>query len=97
MYNRYAELLKQRLGQLLQQSVSYYDTVGENFYHGLMLGLCAMFDNQYLVDSNRESGEGRYDIVLFPKDAKLPGIIIELKSQKKCDAEGLKRLAEEVL
>ena len=82
---------------LLLQSASYYDTIGENFYHGLMLGLCAMFDNRYYVDSNRESGEGRYDIALFPKDENLPGIIIELKAQKNCDTDELKLLAKEAL
>lgn len=90
-------LLKKHLSRLLMQSVSYYDTVGENFYHGLMLGLCAMFDNRYFVSSNRESGEGRYDIALFPKDAKLPGIIIELKSQKNSSEDALKILTQEAL
>lgn len=91
------DLLKRHLNKLLMQSVSYFDTIGENFYHGLMLGLCAMFDNRYLVDSNRESGEGRYDIALFPKDKKLPGIIIELKAQKNCASDELKVLAKEAL
>ena len=59
--------LKEQLGKLLQQSVSYYDTAGENFYHGLVLGLCAMLDNRYYITSNRESGKGRYDIQLLPK------------------------------
>ncbi len=89
--------LKYHLNKLLLQSVSCFDTIGENFYHGLMLGLCAMFDNRYLVDSNRESGEGRYDIALFPQEEKLPGIIIELKAQKNCDADELKILAREAL
>ena len=97
IYLEDTERLKQQLNKLLLQSVSYFDTIGENFYHGLMLGLCAMFDNRYLVDSNRESGEGRYDIALFPKDEKLPGIIIELKAQKNCGADELKLLAKEAL
>lgn len=97
IYLEDTELLKCHLNKLLLQSVSYFDTIGENFYHGLMLGLCAMFDNRYLVDSNRESGEGRYDIALFPKDQKLPGIIIELKAQKNCGREELKDLAKEAL
>lgn len=97
IYLEDTERLKQQLNKLLLQSVSYFDTIGENFYHGLMLGLCAMFDNRYLVDSNRESGEGRYDIALFPKDEKLPGIIIELKAQKNCGSDELKLLAKEAL
>ena len=97
IYLEDTELLKRCLSKLLLQSVSYFDAIGENFYHGLMLGLCAVFDNRYLVDSNRESGEGRYDIALYPKDDKLPGIIIELKAQKNCDADELKLLAIEAL
>ena len=97
IYLEDTELLKGLLNKLLLQSVSYFDTIGENFYHGLMLGLCALFDNRYFVDSNREAGEGRYDIVLFPKDENLPGIIIELKAQKNCDTDELKVLAKEAL
>ena len=56
--------LQKQLHKLLLQSASYHDTAHEIFYHGLVLGLCAMFDNRYDVTSNRESGEGRYDIQL---------------------------------
>ena len=49
---------------------------------------------QYLVTSNRESGEGRYDICLQPKRSHLPGILIELKAGKDCSAEELKELAQ---
>ncbi len=97
IYLEDTNLLKKHLNKLLMQSVSDFDTIGENFYHGLMLGLCAMFDNRYYVYSNREAGEGRYDIALFPKDDKLPGIIMELKTQKNCDVEELKMLAQVAL
>jgi len=70
--------LQKQLHKLLLQSASYHDTAHEIFYHGLVLGLCAMFDNRYDVTSNRESGEGRYDIQLFPLRKNLPGILIEL-------------------
>ncbi len=81
---------------LLTQSVSCYDTAGENFYHGLMLGLCALLGGSYLT-SNRESGDGRYDIQLMPKNDILPGIIIELKAKKGCSADELKKLSETAL
>jgi len=97
VYLEDTDRLKSLLSKLLLQSASYYDTIGENFYHGLMLGLCAMFDNRYYVDSNRESGEGRYDIALYPKDSKLPGVIIELKAQRECSDEELKLLSQEAL
>lgn len=87
----------QRLIQtLLTQSVSCYDTAGENFYHGFMLGLCAMLGGSYTT-SNRESGNGRYDIQLMPENDGLPGILIELKAEKNCTADKLKKLSEKAL
>lgn len=88
--------LRDIISKFLIQSVSSFDTVGENFYHGLMLGICALFGNFY-VTSNRESGEGRYDIQLAPKAEYLPGIIIELKAEKNCTDKELKALAETAL
>lgn len=89
--------LQAGLEKLLLQSASYYDTVGELFYHGLMLGLTAIMDDRYLVTSNRESGEGRYDLALEPRDRAMPGILIELKAGKDCGEAELKALAEDAL
>lgn len=97
IFSNNAEALQKNLHKLLLQSASCYDTVGENFYHGLVLGLCAMFDNRYVVSSNRESGEGRYDIQLMPKDIHRPGVIIELKAEKNCSEHDLKELSEKAL
>lgn len=97
IYSGDGESLQEQLGKLLIQSASCYDTAGENFYHGLVLGLCAMLDNRYIITSNRESGEGRYDISLCPKDSKMPGIIIELKAEKDADENELKELAKAAL
>lgn len=94
--NNTAEL-KALLRKLLLQSASVYDTVGETFYHGLVLGLCAMLDNRYIITSNRESGEGRYDISLCPRDKKMPGILVELKAKKNCANQELKALADTAL
>ena len=74
--------LQNNLQKLLLNSVSVFDYAHENFYHGLILGICAIMNNLYQVDSNRESGHGRYDIQLRPRDTKMPGIIIELKVLK---------------
>lgn len=60
------EKLRDIISNFLIQSVSAFDAAGENFYHGFMLGVCALFGNSY-VTSNRESGDGRYDIALSPK------------------------------
>ena len=89
--------LKQQMKALLLESASSFDTVGESFYQGLMLGLCAVMDNRYIVRSNRESGEGRYDIQLMPKVKTDPGILIELKSAGKEERTELKKLAESAL
>ena len=88
--------LKTQIQTLLMESASSFDTAGENFYHGFMLGLCALLGG-FFVTSNRESGEGRYDIQLKPVKKGLPGIIIELKAEKNGTEESLKRLSETAL
>lgn len=97
IYSNNTNALRDLLRKLLLQSASCHDTVGENFYHGLLLGLCALLDNRYIITSNRESGEGRYDISLCPRDQKMPGILIELKAGSNCSAEGLRALANTAL
>lgn len=92
-----SEKLQKNIEKLLIHSVSCYDTAKETFYHGLILGLCAILDNRYYITSNRESGIGRYDIALCPKDLKLPGIIIELKAEKDCDEPELEKLSQNAL
>lgn len=91
-----AEKLQSLIQELLLQAVSCFDTAQEHFYHGFMLGICTLFNNAY-VTSNRESGNGRYDIQLMPKSSHLPGILIELKAEKHCDKEVLKKLSEAAL
>lgn len=90
------EKLKEKIQTLLLQSASSFDTAGENFYHGFMLGLCTLLSDTF-VSSNRESGDGRYDIQLKPVKPNLPGILIELKAAKSCTAEQLKKLSEKAL
>lgn len=97
IYHQNAEVLKSCLINFLKHSVSYFDTEKELFYHGLLLGLCAVLDNKYCLSSNKESCDGRYDIALFPRERKLPGIVIEIKVQKRCGAKRLKVLAEGAL
>lgn len=92
LYSADSQKLKAVMQSLLANSVSSFDTAGENFYHGFMLGLCALLSNAY-VTSNREAGDGRYDIQLMPKNVALPGILIELKAEKHANAEQLKKLA----
>ena len=62
----------------LLQSISYYDTL-ENFYHGYMLGLFSGFLKQnYIIKSNREAGNGRYDVLIEKEDRSF-GCIFEFK------------------
>lgn len=96
IYRNDAPALRENLRKLLLQSASCFDMIGENFYHGLLLGLCAAME-PYLVTSNRESGEGRYDICLRPRRNGLPGILIELKAGKSCSKTDLQKLAQTAL
>lgn len=97
LYKNDVETLQKQLHQLLMRMVSYYDTSHENFYHGFLLGLCALLDNKYYVTSNREAGKGRFDIQLMPKKLNLPGILIEVKSVKICTEKALEKLAQEAM
>ena len=66
---------------ILKQVVSVYDAANkESFYHGFMLGMTALFlGKDYTVESNRESGYGRFDLAIFPKEAGRAGVIMEFK------------------
>lgn len=87
------ESIKRSLSEFLLSAVSFHEAVHENFYHGLLLGIVSVFD-QYKVKSNRESGLGRFDIMLEPNRGNLPGIIIEVKYLKNADSQELMRSAE---
>lgn len=89
--------LQNALSEYLDKSISFYDGGAEGFYHGLMLGLISLMDNEYKIKSNRESGDGRYDISLFPREKKYPGIIMELKWQREIDKNQLDVLADKAL
>lgn len=97
LYQMDLDALQRGLERYLMQTVSFYDPAHETFYHGMVLGLCAVLDNSYRVTSNRESGEGRFDIQLFPLDQRLPGILIELKAGKGCSEGQLEELAQAAL
>ena len=79
IYQQDIPKLQTQLRQFLQQTVSFHDTAKESFYHGLVIGLCAIMNHTYFVSSNREAGDGRFDIQLLPHNKNLPGILMELK------------------
>lgn len=94
--NDYKKLQK-AIAEYLDKSISLYDGGAEGFYHGLMLGLIALMDNQYKIKSNRESGDGRYDVCLIPRGKRYPGIILELKWEEKLKEDALNKLGEDAL
>ena len=67
------------LNQVLKNSISYFDNY-ENFYHGFLVGF--LNADGYTVKSNRESGEGRFDIAVLPMYIDDQAIIIECKHSK---------------
>lgn len=89
--------LQQAITEYMDRSISYYDSGAEGFYHGLILGLIALTDNQYKIRSNREAGDGRYDICMIPRDEKYPGIIMELKAETGLNETELDILSSEAL
>ena len=89
--------LQVAIAEYMDKTISFYDAGAEGFYHGLVLGLIALMDNQYRIQSNRESGDGRYDIGLIPRTNCYPVILIALKWKRRLEAEALDALAEEAL
>lgn len=89
--------LQKAIAEYMDKSISFYDAGAESFYHGLVLGLIALMDNQYKIKTNRESGDGRYDISLIPRENRYPGIIMELKWKKDLKEDGLIELANQAL
>lgn len=81
----------------MDKTISFYDGGAEGFYHGLMLGLIALMDNQYKIKSNRESGDRRFDVCLIPRKKRYPGIILELKWEKNLGQVSLESLANDAL
>ena len=97
IYKMDVDELQTKLAEFLMETISFHDAASEAFYHGLVLGLCAMLDDRYRITSNREAGEGRFDIQMFPLNQRLPGILIELKSGKDCSEAQLEELAQTAL
>ncbi len=96
IFTQDADKLQKILEAFMLESVSFYDAGNEGFYHGMLLGLCAILSSRYYVKSNGESGYGRFDIQLMPKVKSVPGFIFEFKHAKK-DTDDLDALAEEAL
>lgn len=95
-----SDAIKKTLSEFMLKTISYFDGLQENYYHGLMLGLITIFEYTHTICSNRESGNGRYDIQLCPKNLAMPGIIIEIKAAATKDGKAgfdLENLAQTAL
>ena len=92
-----ARRLQEALRKYMITSISFYDSGTEGFYHGMVLGLVASLSSKYYIRSNRESGEGSFDLQLEPKDKVLPGILMEFKASSAAEKDKLSELAEEAL
>ena len=83
------------LQNIILKSTSYNDTKNKDFYHGLILGMTLYLDRDYYITSNRESGLGRYDVIIEPKNKNNRGFILEFKVAK--SEKELEKVSEEAI
>ena len=88
---------EERLQEILLTSVSYNDTKkgNEAFYHGLIMGMGLYLEGEYITKSNIESGLGRYDFVIEPKNKTKRAYIMEFKATD--SVENLEEISKEAL
>ncbi len=96
LLDRDAPGLQKAIAVFLRESVSYFDTATEGFFHGLTLGFLAILRDRFRVDSNAESGDGRFDVALTPLVDVYPGFIIEVKAAD-AETDDLEALAQTAL
>lgn len=82
------------MNKIAMQIFSYFDTgknpskeEPERFYHGFVLGMMVELADRYIMTSNRESGFGRYDVMLEPKGSQENAVILEFKVQDEEEKE----------
>ena len=98
------EYMNEYMNRISLEIFSYFDTGKkaygsdpERFYHGFVLGLLVELKDRYYITSNRESGFGRYDVIMEPKKKELPAIIMEFKVFNKRREKSLEETAEAAL
>ena len=99
------DYMNQFMNQVALQTFSSFDTGNkpseeqkpERFYHGFVLGLIVDLADKYRITSNRESGFGRYDVVMEPLKADLDAIVMEFKVQNITKEKSLKQTVENAL
>jgi len=102
LINLNIEEFNNRFKELVIQMFSYFDVQGdykhtaENFYHAFTLGLITYLRNDYYIHSNRESGLGRYDIMLESRDNTKPSFILEFKLKKNYNKRSLNQIDDKM-
>ena len=91
------ERLQKALRNYMISCISSFDGAAEGFYHGMVLGLVASLSTRYYIRSNRESGDGRFDLLLEPKEKNLPGIVMEFKAVASSEKKSLSEIASEAI
>ena len=92
------EVFEEIFIEYVERSLSYFDVSGEEperVYHSFVLGMLVALSNTHYVLSNKESGYGRYDVMVIPKDISKPGIIIEFKKARRTNKKSIYQLIEE--
>jgi len=98
LVNLNIEEFNNRFKELVIQMFSYFDVpddykhTAENFYHAFTLGLITYLRNDYYIHSNRESGLGRYDIMLESRDNTKPSFILEFKLKENLNKKSLTQI-----
>jgi len=91
LINNRLELFEKGFRSIIGDTLSYFDIAkteadkkqSERIFHVYILGLLAILSDDFIIKSNRESGEGRYDILLIPYDKNKNGVIVEIKTIEK--------------
>lgn len=99
------DYMNQFMNQVALQTFSSFDTGNkpseeqepERFYHGFVLGLIVDLAEKYRITSNRESGFGRYDVVMEPLKENLDAIVMEFKVQNMKKEKSLEQTVENAL
>ncbi|MBF0352943.1 MAG: PD-(D/E)XK nuclease domain-containing protein [SAR324 cluster bacterium] len=82
LLNADVETFEDVLREMVLETLSFHDTAGqepEKVYHAFVLGMLVNLSETHRVRSNRESGYGRYDVMLLPKDPHKTGFVLEFK------------------
>lgn len=91
---------KKTFERFSRESLSYFDMQGdmqENFYHALVLGILSSLMQTHQVRSNRESGYGRYDVMIIPNDRSKAGAVIEFKALDQDEKNTIESAAQDAL